>query len=610
MDRRQFVISSAAASLATSGALQAAVAAAKPAPGGLRAFDYRGVTLLPGRLRDQFDYARGFYFSMSNDDMLRGFRRAAGLPAPGNDMKGWCRRDCSATFGQWLSGMARISCATKDQAMREKVIYLITEWERTLGPADNTQLKGWGTYSWEKMACGLVDAAVYLEYPDALRLFARITRWAMANFDRARSPARVTDRDGRRPKGTLEWYTLAENALRAYLLTKDPLFLEFANLWPYHDYWDPFITSARPAHAAHLHSYSHVNTFSSAAMLYSVTREQRYLQILRNAYDWATQTQAYASGGFGPGEWSVPADGSLGSALEVRLDTAELPCGSWAGFKLARYLAEFTGQARYGEWVETLLYNGIGAALPIQPDGRSFYYADYRLGMGLKTYFWDEWPCCSGTYAQAIADYCNIIYYHDADGLCVSQLVASKVNWMHRGQSVELVQETRYPEEDVSRLTVNTSRPVKMNLRFRIPAWCTTSHFKVNGELSSARTDASGWACIDRRWQPGDVVEVRYEMNSRFVAVDAQHPHRVALMHGPVLMAQDARFGYPLGGDAQQLLGRLKRKQGEFVVNVDGADANLESQGGQGIANFKPYYAYEERQPYRVYFDLDAPRFL
>lgn len=62
--------------------------------------------------------------------------------------------------------------------------------------------------------------------------------------------------------------------------------------------------------------------------------------------------QTYASGGYGPGEWSVPPpDGSLGQAFDVRLDTAEIPCGSWAGFKLSRYLMSFTGEARFGDLI-------------------------------------------------------------------------------------------------------------------------------------------------------------------------------------------------------------------------------------------------------------------
>ena len=39
----------------------------------------------------------------SDDDILCGFRKDAGLPAPGKTLGGWCARDSSTVFGQWLS---------------------------------------------------------------------------------------------------------------------------------------------------------------------------------------------------------------------------------------------------------------------------------------------------------------------------------------------------------------------------------------------------------------------------------------------------------------------------------------------------------------------------
>ena len=60
----------------------------------------------------------------------------------------------------------------------------------------------------------------------------------------------------------------------------------------------------------------------------------------------------------------------------------------------------FTGEARFGDWIETMLYNGMGAALPTEPDGNAYYYGDYRLSAGTKQFYWHEWPCCSGTYLQ------------------------------------------------------------------------------------------------------------------------------------------------------------------------------------------------------------------
>ena len=88
--------------------------------------------------------------------------------------------------------------------------------------------------------------------------------------------------------------------------------------------------------------------------------------IARNGYDYLQRHQCYATGGYGPNERYMAIDGALGKALETRSDTFETSCGAWAGFKLSSYLLQFTGEARYGDWIERLLYNAIGAALPIR----------------------------------------------------------------------------------------------------------------------------------------------------------------------------------------------------------------------------------------------------
>ena len=349
----------------------------------LETFEYKGVRLLPGMFSRQGDNAREVYFGLSNDDILKGFRRNAGQPAPGNDMTGWAAKTSASTFGQWLSGMARMSAALNDTPLREKAIALADGWGKTIGPDGNPRM---GNYAWDKIACGLVDLHIYAGWEPALPLLERTMRSVSKTFDRSRSPGTEKDRSGRLPKNTGEWYTLSENLYRAYVASGNPAFREFGDVWRYEHYWGGFETSPVHPPSYFLHAYSHVNTFSSAAMAYAVTGDKRYLRIIQNAYDFIRATQCYASGGYGPGEWSVPPDGTLGTSLEVRTDHAEIPCGSWAGFKLSRYLMGFTGDARYGDWIETLLYNGIGAALPVQPDGRTFYYADYRLGTAAKSF--------------------------------------------------------------------------------------------------------------------------------------------------------------------------------------------------------------------------------
>lgn len=233
---------------------------------------------------------------------------------------------------------------------------------------------------------------------------------------------------------------------------------------------------------------------------------------------------------FGPGETLVPADGSLGRSLEGNRASFETGCGSWAGFKLGRYLMEFTGDCTYGDWIEKLVYNGIGAALPLQPDGSTFYYSDYTLAGGRKGYFPAKWPCCSGTYIQAIADYHNLIYFRRPHALLVNLFVPSMVTWNHVGNEVRLEQETTYPQTDTSLVTVRTRRPDTFKIQFRVPRWCRNAGAQLNGNSLKIDARPGTWASIDRRWNDGDRLKISLPMEHVVRPIDQQHPNRVAFV--------------------------------------------------------------------------------
>ena len=425
-------------------------------------------------MKAQFDTMRAYYYAIPDDDILKGFRARAGQRARGQDLGGWysgepARRfwwsngDTFNAFGQWLSGMARMSKATGDAEMRSKAIFLMGEWASTIEP------DGWFFYSrrpwqphyiYDKQVGGLVDMAVYAGRKDALVHLSKITDWAIENLDRSRK----VDSD-------TEWYTLSENLYRAYQVTGDEKYRRFADLWRFDDYWNAFSGAAPTEVKRHgHHAYSHVNTMSSCAMAHVVSGEKKYLDAIRAEYDWLQKTQCYASGGYGPEEDLVPEDGELGRRLETTAYSFETTCGAWGGFKLARYLLTLTGEARYGDWIEKLLYNGSLAALPMGPKGATFYYSDYRLGGGRKFYHPDgNWPCCSGTYPQVLADYHNVVYFRDAGGLAVNLFVPSRAAWNQNGTQVVVEQETTFPETDTTTLTVRPGKSAAFDVKFRVP---------------------------------------------------------------------------------------------------------------------------------------------
>jgi hypothetical protein len=249
-----------------------------------------------------------------------------------------------------------------------------------------------------------------------------------------------------------------------------------------------------------------------------------------------TAKQSYATGGWGPNESFIAADSdSLYQSLTGTHRGFETPCGSYAHFKLTRYLLRVTKEGRYGDSMERVLYNTVLGAKPLQKDGRAFYYSDYNFS-GKKTYFPDAWPCCSGTLPQVSADYRILAYFKDAKGIFVNLYLPSQVKWTSPdGALVKLSQEGDYPLSGSVTLRVDISRPSRFALRLRIPAWSAKAKIRLNDAPVYPRTNA-GFATLDRRWKTGDQIAIRFDMTRRLEPIHARHPDIVALLEGPLVL--------------------------------------------------------------------------
>jgi len=575
-------------------------------------FDYTGVTLRPSLWQRQAASGRDFYLGLSDDDILHGYRVAAGTAnAPGRALGGWCSPNSNTVFGQWLQSMARMQRAYGDKDLLQKANLLVAEYARCWPGMSGGGGRGGATgglshYPYEKLVGGLLDMHHYAGHPDALPLCDKITEAAAANFNRDRVPANRepwalhSGRPG-------EWYTMAENLYRAYQLTGKSMYKEFAGVWLYPAYWDKFAATSDPRDAQGVHAYSHCNTFSSAALAYDVTGDAKYLRILKNFYDWMQRRQIYATGGYGPDERFVYSDGALGDSLEIYSASFECPCCSWAAFKLSKYLIQYTGEARYGDWIERLLYNGIGAALPIKDRGTHMYYMDYHLGSCLKYYSRNAFTCCSGTYFQNIAEYSNLIYFRDPKALYVNLYLPSEVEWDGPAGAVKVVQTTTYPEADTSTLAVTAGRPAPFAIKFRVPAWSSGLSIKVNGQPQTVEIKPGEWATVSREWRSGDTIAVTIPLHFRRVPIDEQHPDRIAIARGPVVYAQEDPHKWlseiPSDDEAlDKLMKPLANNPAIFQIDNEPVVQQRNA--------FKPFYAFTELERYRMYFDARHRRVL
>lgn len=562
----------------------------------LHTFNHRGITLLPSRWRDQLDHAQAFYGALSEDALLHGFRREAGLPAPGAAMAGWCSATSSVIFGQIVAGLAVLGTALGDPALHEKARRLVAGYAHTLGPDGNARMR---LYDWDKLVCGLVDAHLHAASPEALPALARTLAWAAETFDRARNPADAHDFWGAGPGDTSEWYTLAENLYRAHAITADPAHRAFAEAWHYDAFWSPFAETARPSHVAPAHAYSHVNSLASAAAAYELNREPALLRALINAHDWMQATQCYATGGYGPEERLMPEPGSLGRSLSLSISHAEIPCGSWAALKLCRYLLRFTGEARFADWLETIVINAIGAALPPQPDGHVYYYGNYAIAGGTKQTYWQQWPCCAGTYLQFMAGLHDVIAFHAPDALHIALYLPSAIAWEHEAQTITATQTTDYPDDETITISLAMDHAARFTLALRRPGWAQTAEVAVNGTVVEPVL-ADGWLRLERVWQPSDEVTLRLPMHLRCQPVDPEHPARTAILFGPTVLAQDeacCRRPFNLApGTALET--RLIREGSRFRITNTVPERHTRY--------LVPFHTLPANWPYWVYFDLHA----
>ena len=356
----------------------------------------------------------------------------------------------------------------------------------------------------------------------------------MKNTSRVRQYANPIGNDGG------EWYTLSENLYRAYLLSGDTKYRDFAEVWEYREFWDFFAKGkggdifTKPGW---YHAYSHVNSFNGLATAYMAKGDPAYLKTLKNAYDYLQENQCWATGGYGPNESLWPRDG-LVQRLSDATNHFETQCGSWAGFKMTKYLISLTGDARYGDWTERLLLNGIGASIPMDGEGRVFYYSKYNLRGSAKRNITSGWPCCSGTRPQAISDYNDLIYFKDTDNLYVNLLTESSVEWQRKSGPVVVSQHTSFPESNKVEMSVAVAEPTQFGIRVRVPGWLAgPMKARINGRVTPIKLDSHHWAVFSRKWKDGDRLSIELPMKLWVSRIDPAKDYPAAIMYGPVALA-------------------------------------------------------------------------
>ncbi len=575
----------------------------------LEQFGYGDVELLEGPLRQQFDANHAFFLALDEDMLLKPFRQRAGQPAPGNDMGGWYDNasefDPHGTFhgfipghsfGQYLSALARAYAVTGSKPTQAKVQRLVSAFAPTVTPKfyEGYHLPA---YTFDKTNCGLIDAHAFAGDPNALDVLNAATDAVLPHLP-PKAMSRAEQYVQPHPDEAYCWdetYTLPENFFLAWRRGAGSRYHDLAVRFLEDDrYFGPLAEGQNVLPGEH--AYSHVNALSSAMQAYLVLGSEKHLRAARNGFEFVRTTQSFASGGWGPDEtFRKPGSGEIGESLTRSHASFETPCGAYGHFKITRYLLRATGDSRYGDSMEQVLYNTILGARPLLEDGSSFYYSDYNNRFAKKGYHRDKWPCCSGTFPQITADYGISSYFHDRDGIYVNLYVPSRVTWPRGGGRITLTQKTGYPHHPESQIEVSVDTPSTFPVYLRIPAWAGPgTAVAVNGKRILSSPEPGKFARLDRTWSSGDRIEIEFDMPLTLQAVDPQHPDLVALVHGPIaLFALD------------QMPPTFHRKELLTAAPISIGSTDWQAKIATGTLALRPFAAIDE-QLYRLYLHVET----
>jgi len=512
-------------------------------------FDLQEVHLLDGPFKQAMTLDADYLLSLDPDRLLHNFRVNAGLPSTAQPLGGWEAPDVELrghSVGHYLSALALMYAASNDarfkaradalvdelakiqtaQAARFHAGYLSAFPEEFFDRVEARQRVWAPYYTIHKIMAGLLDVYQLCGNVKALDVVTKMADWVKFRVDH------ISEEQQQRALGT-EFGGMNEVLANIYAATGNADFLRVAHAFDHKAIFDPLSRHEDPLNG--LHANTQFPKIIGAAREYELTGDARFQDLATFFWDRVVHHRSYVTGGNSDGEAFFPEEEF---SKHLGQDGPET-CNTYNMLKLTRHVFEWSADAAAIDFYERGLFNHI---LPSQDPatGMVSYYCPLRPG-GWKTYstpdesFW----CCVGTGMENHAKYGDTIYFHDDRSIFVNLFIPSELTWRDRGIVVR--QETKFPEEEGTHLSISAKKPARVALKVRYPSWASSMAVLVNGQnfdIVRPRSGGSIYATIEREWRDGDRVDVRLPMSLHTEAMP-DNPHVLAFMYGPIVLAGD-----------------------------------------------------------------------
>lgn len=510
-------------------------------------FPLSAVQLLDGPFKEAQDLNLKTLLQYDTDRLLEPFLTEAGLPAKGTRFANWDGL-AGHVGGHYLTALAIHYASTGQVECKTRMDYMLAELKKCQDANGNGYLGGipgskalWSEiksgiftryntawvpwYNLHKTYAGLRDAWLYGNSDLAGEMFLKLCNWGIdviSNLTTTQMQQMLDKEFG----GMNEVYA------DAFQMTGDKKYLEAAKKFTHN-----VLFNAMKAGIDNLDN-KHANTqipkvigFARIAQL--DPSDSDYLKASRFFWNTVVNNRSLALGGNSRNEHFPSA-----ASCEDYTTNREGPesCNTYNMLKLSEDLFKMEPKASYIDFYERAIYNHILSTQHPEHGGYVYFTSarprHYRVYSAPNQAMW----CCVGSGMENHGKYGQMIYTHQGnDSLYVNLFIASRLNWKEKG--LTLVQQTRFPDEASTTLSLTTGSPVSCKLLIRHPDWVNASDFKitVNNKIIATVSQPGTYFTLDRTWNNNDQIRIELPMQHHFEEMP-NVPKYIALLYGPILL--------------------------------------------------------------------------
>jgi DUF1680 family protein len=360
-----------------------------------------------------------------------------------------------------------------------------------------------------------------------------------------------------------------------------------------------------------LHANQHVPNFVGYLRVFEQTGEDEYFQVAKNFFGMCVPDRMYPHGGTGG---NYPGSNNNIEMFQNRGNVANSIAQGGAEtdiamnlIKLARNLFFHEPDPTYMDYYERGLLNQIAGSRADTNSTNNPQVTYFQpLTPGANRSYGNTGTCCGGGGLENHTNYQQSIYFRSADGtaLWVNLYLRSTLNWAEKG--FEISQDTDFPRDDRTRLTVDGSGP--LDIKLRVPGWAKKGfNVSINGVPQAVDAEPGTYLTLSRSWSPGDVIDIQMPFSIRVErAID--RPDTQSIFWGPTLMPI---LGNPGSGNYRELtLYRYLRRDGDYsreAITRSGTTAAGDPLFTTHGFNLRPWYV-GDTQSHSAYFRRVEPQ--